>query len=94
MIAPPARVGSPCGPSGICIFGDVNFNNGTVNEYVKNVKIGGLTVKNFRDQGIFAVGARDAHVHGQSPRRQRGVRSLRPLFEGDEDDLERGPGLG
>jgi nitrous oxidase accessory protein NosD len=60
VIAPPARVGSPCGPSGICILGDVNFNNGTVNEYVKNVKIGGLTVKNFRDQGIFAVGARDA----------------------------------
>ena len=60
VIAPPARVGSPCGPSGICILGDVNFSNGTVNEYVKNVKIGGLTVKNFRDQGIFAVGARDA----------------------------------
>ena len=38
----------------------MNFNNGTVNEYVKNVKIGGLTVKNFENQGIFAVGARDA----------------------------------
>jgi nitrous oxidase accessory protein NosD len=60
VIAPPARVGSPCGPSGICILGDVNFNNGTVNGYVKNVKIGGLTVKNFRNEGIFAVGARDA----------------------------------
>jgi hypothetical protein len=93
VIAPPARVGSPCGPSGICILGDVNFKNGTVNEGVKNVKIGGLTVKNFSGQGIFAVGAR-RYVHGQSPRRQRGVRSLRPLFDGDEDDLERGPGLG
>ena len=60
VIAPPARVGSPCGPSGICILGDVNFKNGTVNEYVKNVKIGGLTVKNFRNEGIFTFGARDA----------------------------------
>jgi Right handed beta helix region len=60
VIAPPDRVGSPCGPSGICISGDVNFNNGTVNEYVKNVKVGGLTVKNFENEGIFAVGARDA----------------------------------
>jgi parallel beta-helix repeat protein len=60
VIAPPARVGSPCGPSGVCVRGDVNFNNGKVNEYVKNVSISGLTVKNFRDQGIFAVGARNA----------------------------------
>jgi parallel beta-helix repeat protein len=60
VIAPPARVGSPCGPSGICILGDVNFSNGTVNEYVKNVKVGGLTVKNFKNEGIFVVGARDA----------------------------------
>ena len=60
VISPPSRVGSPCGPSGICVLGDVNFNNGKVNEYVKNVSISGLKVKNFRDQGVFAAGARDA----------------------------------
>ena len=60
VISPPSRVGSPCGPSGICVLGDVNFNNGKVNEYVKNVSVSGLKVKNFRDQGVFAIGARDA----------------------------------
>ena len=60
VIKPPARVGSPCGPSGICISGDVNFDTGKVNKYVKGVRISGFTVKNFKDQGIFALGARDA----------------------------------
>ena len=60
VILPPARVGSPCGRSGICVLGDVNFNNGKVNRYVKNVSISGFTVKNFRNEGVFAVGARDA----------------------------------
>jgi parallel beta-helix repeat protein len=60
VIAPPNKVGSPCGQSGICILGDVNFNNGKVNKYVKNVGVSGLKVKNFRDQGVFAIGARDA----------------------------------
>jgi parallel beta-helix repeat protein len=60
VIAPPASVGSPCGPSGICVLGDVNFNNGEVNERVKDVSIIGLTVKNFTNEGIFAFGARDA----------------------------------
>ena len=60
VIEPPARVGSPCGPSGICILGDVDFDTGKVNEYVKGVSISGFTVKNFRNEGIFAVGARDA----------------------------------
>jgi len=60
VIEPPARVGSPCGPSGICILGDVDFDTGKVNEYVKGVSISGLTVKNFRNEGIFAVGVRDA----------------------------------
>jgi parallel beta-helix repeat protein len=60
VIAPPENVGSPCGPSGICVLGDVNFNNGEVNRYVKNVSVSGFTVKNFRNEGLFAVGARDA----------------------------------
>ncbi|HEX7169347.1 MAG TPA: right-handed parallel beta-helix repeat-containing protein [Rubrobacter sp.] len=60
VIKPPARVDSPCGPSGICVLGDVNFNTGKVNKYVNNVSISGLTVKNFRDSGLFAIGARDA----------------------------------
>jgi hypothetical protein len=62
VISPPARVGSPCGPSGICVLGDVNFNTGEVNGYVKDVSISGLTVKNFRNEGIFALGARDAEI--------------------------------
>lgn len=60
VVEPPTRVGSPCGPSGICISGDVNFDTGKVRAYVKDVRIGGFTVKNFEDQGIFALGARDA----------------------------------
>src|SRR4029453_15115240 len=27
VIEPPTKVGSPCGPSGICVLGDVNSNN-------------------------------------------------------------------
>jgi parallel beta-helix repeat protein len=64
VILPPTRVGSPCGPSGICVLGDVNFNNGKVNKYVKNVSVSGLRVKNFRNEGVFAVGARDATFIG------------------------------
>ncbi len=60
VIVPPARVGSPCGPSGICVLGDINFNTFKVNEYVKDVSISGFTVKNFENEGIIAVGARDA----------------------------------
>jgi len=60
VIAPPANEGSPCGPSGICVLGDVNFSNGEVNKYVKDVSVSGFTVKNFRNEGLFALGARDA----------------------------------
>ena len=60
VIAPPANIGSPCGPSGICVSGDVNFSNGEVNKYVKDVTVSGFTVKNFRNEGLFALGARDA----------------------------------
>jgi parallel beta-helix repeat protein len=60
VIEPPARVGSPCGPSGICVAGDVNFDTGEVNRYVNDVSISGLTVRDFRGQGLFALGARDA----------------------------------
>jgi parallel beta-helix repeat protein len=60
VIAPPARVGSPCGPSGICVLGDVNFNTGKVNRYVNDVSVSGFRVKNFKGNGLFALGARDA----------------------------------
>jgi len=59
-LKPPASVSSPCGPSGLCVLGDVNFNTGKVNEYVNDVSISGFAIKNFRNEGLFAIGARDA----------------------------------
>lgn len=60
VIAPPANVGSPCGASGICVAGDVNFSNGEVNKYVEDVSVSGFKIKNFSEYGLFALGARNA----------------------------------
>jgi nitrous oxidase accessory protein NosD len=38
VLEPPARAGSPCGPSGICVLGDVNSNSGKVNKYVNDAE--------------------------------------------------------
>jgi parallel beta-helix repeat protein len=47
VLKPPAKPSSPCGPSGFCVKAD-------------NVSISGFTVRNFRDFGIVAMGARNA----------------------------------
>lgn len=60
VLKPPKKPTSPCGPSGICVLGDVNFDTGKVSKYVKNVTVSGFTVRGFRDIGIVAFGARDA----------------------------------
>jgi nitrous oxidase accessory protein NosD len=47
VLKPPANPSSPCGASGFCVQAD-------------NVSISGFTVRNFRDFGIVAMGARNA----------------------------------
>src|ERR687897_2188321 len=46
VLKPPAKPASPCGASGFCVNAD-------------NVSISGFTVRNFRDNGIIAIGARN-----------------------------------
>src|SRR5688500_6157439 len=46
VLKPKAKATSPCGASGFCINAD-------------NVSISGFTVRNFRDNGIIAIGARN-----------------------------------
>src|SRR3954452_19259224 len=41
VIEPPPKVGSPCGPSGICVLGDVNSIANKVNKYVNDASISG-----------------------------------------------------
>ncbi len=60
VLKPPDRPTSPCGPSGFCVLGDVNFQTGEVSEYVEDVSITGFTIRNFHDFGIVAFGAKDA----------------------------------
>jgi len=60
VLQPPDTPTSPCGPSGFCVLGDVNFQTGNVSEYVEDVSINGFTIRNFHDFGIVAFGARDA----------------------------------
>jgi parallel beta-helix repeat protein len=46
VLKPKAKATSPCGASGFCVNAD-------------NVSISGFTVRNFRDNGIIAIGARN-----------------------------------
>jgi parallel beta-helix repeat protein len=46
VLKPKANATSPCGASGFCVNAD-------------NVSISGFTVRNFRDNGIIAIGARN-----------------------------------
>jgi hypothetical protein len=66
VIEPPSKVGSGCLSSGICVLGDVNFNTGKVNEYVNDVSVRGFTVRDFKDHGIVALGARNARFVANS----------------------------
>jgi parallel beta-helix repeat protein len=56
-LKPPARRGRPCG---LCVLGDVNLQTGSVSGYVHHVTITGFALRNFRDDGIVALGAREA----------------------------------
>jgi hypothetical protein len=46
-------------PEGICVLGDVNFDDGKVNEYVKGVTISGFTLRGFKIPAIDLTGTRD-----------------------------------
>lgn len=72
VIKPPPGRGGRCGPSGICLLGDVDFQTGEVSSYVRNVTITNITVRNFRDTGIIAFGARDATFEGNRAYDNRG----------------------
>jgi hypothetical protein len=61
VIEPPAKDGSPCGPSGICVLGDVNSNTNKDNKYVNDASISGFTVRGFKGIGIVSCGARNAN---------------------------------
>jgi nitrous oxidase accessory protein NosD len=61
VIEPPPKVGSPCGPSGICVLGDVNSITNKVNKYVNDASISGFTVRGFNGIGIVSFGARNAN---------------------------------
>jgi len=60
VVEPPTEPTSPCGPSGFCVLGDVDFDTGEVSGYVQDVSISGFTVRNFPEFGIVAFGAQDA----------------------------------
>lgn len=60
VLRPPASQNAPCGPSGICLLGDVDFQTGEVSRRVSGVSVSGFTVRGFEDTGIIALGARDA----------------------------------
>jgi nitrous oxidase accessory protein NosD len=78
-LRPPARNTSPCGPSGICILGRVDFDTGEVARYVSNVTVSGFTVQNnsracagdaeegvppISGVGVALLGARGVEVRG------------------------------
>lgn len=55
-IKPPAQSSSPCGPVGICVVGNVDFNTGQIFSFVHAVSVSGFIISGF-DDGIFAYAA-------------------------------------
>lgn len=60
VMKPPANGKPKCAQAGFCVLGDVNFQTGKVSGYVQNVSVTGFAIKNFKDFGIVALGARNA----------------------------------
>lgn len=60
VLKPPAKPNPLCGPSGFCVVGNVDFNTGKVHSYVHGVRIIGFTVRGFKEDGVIAVGSKDA----------------------------------
>ncbi len=60
VIKPPKKPSRLCPPSGFCVIGTQNSSTGKVSRYVKNVTITGFTIRNFKNFGIVALGARNA----------------------------------
>jgi nitrous oxidase accessory protein NosD len=59
VLEPPTEpTGGPCEGAGLCVLGEVDFQNGEVTEYVEDVSISGFTVRNFSEYGIVAIAAR------------------------------------
>jgi parallel beta-helix repeat protein len=82
VLKPPANPTSPCGASGFCVQAD-------------NVSISGFTVRNFRDSGIVAIGARNAKFmtnrafnngeYGIFARFSRGTKIISNLTSGSDE---------
>jgi Right handed beta helix region len=95
VLEPPTEPTSPCGPSGFCVLGDVDFNTGEVTEYVEDVSISGFTIRNFEENGIIAVGAQDAkfmknrafdnHEYGIAAFSSTGTKMISNVTSGSDD---------
>jgi parallel beta-helix repeat protein len=63
-----AKADSPCAPTGICILGDFNPENGEITgPRVRDVSISGFTFRGFKDENAFVIdfyAARNATVVG------------------------------
>src|ERR671912_495699 len=55
-LRPPARADSPCAPTGICVLGDFNPENGQITgPRVSDVSISGFTFRGFKDENAFVI---------------------------------------
>lgn len=95
VLEPPTDPASPCGPSGFCVLGDVDFDTGEVAEYVEDVSISGFTIRNFEENGIIALGVRDAkfiknhafnnHEYGIAAFASTGTKIISNVTSGSDD---------
>jgi parallel beta helix pectate lyase-like protein len=95
VLKPPTDPTSPCGPSGFCVLGDVDFETGEVAEYVEDVSISGFKIRDFEENGIIAFGARDAkfvknrafdnHEYGIAAFASKGTKIVSNVTSGSED---------
>lgn len=95
VLRPPENPDSPCGPSGICLLGKVDFATGEVSDRVSDVSVINLTVRGFDDTGIIAFGARNArfvnnrainnHGYGIAAFVSTGTRITSNVTRGSED---------
>jgi parallel beta-helix repeat protein len=96
VLKPPDRPTSACpGPTGFCLSGNVNRQTGNVSDYVQDVTITGFTIRNFKGNGIFALGARNAtfannralgnHEYGIFAITSTGTRIVSNVASGSDD---------
>jgi hypothetical protein len=95
VLEPPTEPTPPCGPSGFCVFGEVDPTTGEVSQYVEDVSISGFTIRDFEENGIIAVGAWDAkfmknrafdnHEYGIAAFSSTGTKMISNVTSGSDD---------